>query len=186
VARESGKLLTPERRIREAIKILGPTAQREYVEAVINGMPTSGTGSVRRLVGLIELTEIQKRNKAHRSKATKLFARQYESALRRVLSLTEKAPADFRWVVDARMLGQLKTLLHICVLWREAKPGKPKRDASDKTLAAKAAVHLLKVHNIKPKGWKLYQLAAVLHGAPDADLQKHCQKVLAGIGADPG
>ena len=59
--------------------------------------------------------------------------------------------------------------------------GKPKPDAYEKRLAAEAARHLLKVHNIDPTTSKkstFCTLAAALYGDKSASLQHHCRATL--------
>ena len=73
-------------------------------------------------------------------------------------------------------------LLHaICESWEKSKLGEPKPDAYEKRLAAKAALHLLKMHDIDPTTTKtgaFCKLAAVLYGDKGADLQHHCRAAL--------
>ena len=60
---------------------------------------------------------------------------------------------------------------------------KPKRSAIDKQLAAEAAVYLCDEFGVKPSATRTgpyCRLAAVLYGDKQADLQKHCQRVLSG------
>ena len=59
--------------------------------------------------------------------------------------------------------------------------GKPKPDAEEKRLAAEAALHLLKTHDIDPTTTKtgaFCKLAAVLYGDKSVDLQHHCRAEL--------
>jgi hypothetical protein len=59
--------------------------------------------------------------------------------------------------------------------------GKPKPDAYEKRLAAEAALHLLKTHDLDPTTTKtgvFCKLAAVLYGDQSDDLQYQCRTVL--------
>ena len=59
--------------------------------------------------------------------------------------------------------------------------GKPKPDACEKRLAADAALHLLKTHDIDPTTTKtgaFCKLAAMLYGDQSANLQYHCRTAL--------
>ena len=79
------------------------------------------------------------------------------------------------------LLRHLKLLNAICESWEKSKLGKPKPDAYEKRLAAEAALHLLKLHEIDPTTTKtgaFCKLAAVLYGDQSADLQYHCRTAL--------
>jgi hypothetical protein len=131
-----------------------------------------------------KMCELSKRTRVSRSKNQKQFAKQYRLALRKVIDLTRKAPTDLRapWPlpVSAPQLGIDKKLfnhehllrhlglLHaICETWEKSELGKPKPDAYEKRLAAGAALHLIKMHDIDPtttKAGAFCKLAAVLYG----------------------
>jgi hypothetical protein len=113
-----------------------------------------------------KLCELSKRTRSSESKNQKQFAKKYSAALRKVITMTRKAPTDFRppqplLRVSAPQLGidnevfdhehllrHLKLLHAICESWEKSKLGKPKPDAYEKRLAADAALHLLKMHDI--------------------------------------
>jgi hypothetical protein len=79
------------------------------------------------------------------------------------------------------LLRNLKLLHAICESWENSKLGKPKPSAYEKRLAAEAALHLLKMHDIDPTTTKtgaFCKLAAVLYGDKSDDLQHHCRAAL--------
>jgi hypothetical protein len=79
------------------------------------------------------------------------------------------------------LLHHLGLLHAICESWEKSKLGKPKPDAFEKRLAAGAAFHLIKMHDIGPTTTKtgaFCKLAAVLYGDKTADLQHHCREAL--------
>jgi hypothetical protein len=81
----------------------------------------------------------------------------------------------------AHLLRHLELLSAICESWEKSKLGKPKPSADDKRLAAEAALHLLKIHDVSAttsKTGAFCKLAAVLYGDKRADLQHHCRAVL--------
>jgi hypothetical protein len=182
---------TSERRLSQnqivdaAAKIIGAGGvRRADVEAIVNRMS--------------KLCEMSKRRRSSESKKQKHFAKQYGAALRKVITMTRKAPSDFRAppllqvsapqldidkeVFDhERLLRHLRLLSAICESWERSKLGKPKPSADEKRLAAEAALQLLKTHDIDPTATKagaFCKLAAVLYGDRSADLQHHCRAVL--------
>ena len=112
--------------------------------------------------------------------------------------MATKAPTDFRLLplmqIGAAHLGNdeeifdhehflrhLKLLNGICETWEKSKLGKPKPDAYEKRLAAEAALHLLRMHDMDPtttKAGEFCKLAAALYGDQRADLQHHCRAAL--------
>jgi hypothetical protein len=167
-----------------AVKIIGGRARRADIEVIVDRM--------------VRQCERSKRTRSRESKSQKLFARQYGAALRKLITMTKKAPTDFRvWpllhvsapqlgidkeVFDhAHLLRHLELLSAICESWEKSKLGKPKPSADDKRLAAEAALHLLKIHDVSAttsKTGAFCKLAAVLYGDKRADLQHHCRAVL--------
>jgi hypothetical protein len=167
-----------------AAKIIGEgRVRRVDVEAIVDQMG--------------KMCERSKRNRLRESKNQKQFAKQYGAALRKVISMTRRTSTDFRALpmqVSAPQLGidrelfdhehllrHLKLLNAICESWEKSKLGKPKPNADEKRLAAEAALHLLKMHDIEPTATKIgafCQLAAVLYGDKSADLQHHCRAAL--------
>ena len=177
--------LTPEQIVDAASKIIGDVRARlDDVKA--------------KVIQMSKLCEMSKRTRSSESKIQKQFAKQYSAALRKVIAMTRKAPTDFRvpplFPVSApqlgidkevfdheRLLRHLKLLSAICESWEKSKLGKPKPNADEKRLAAEAALHLLKMHNIDPTTTKkgaFCKLAAVLYGDDKADLQHHCRAAL--------
>jgi hypothetical protein len=187
-AAKSTRLLPLERRVQEAVKIIGKgSAPRGDVDAIVDLMSKQ--------------REEWKRARSRECGGQKLFAEQYGAALRKVIAMaTETATNfDFRPLplfqisvpelgVDKEvfnhehLLRHLKVLVAICESWEKSKLGKPKPSAEDKQLAAWAALYLCETHDIQPVTTKLgnfCRLAAALYGDPSADLQHHCRDVLA-------
>jgi len=168
-----------------AVKIIGNgRARRADIELVVDHMN--------------KLCQRAKRTQSRESKSQKQFAKQYGAALRKVITMTNKASTDFRVVpllyfsapqpgIDKEIfdhehfLHHLQVLARICERWEKSKLGKPKPSANEKQLAAKAALILLRKYNIDPTTTKtgiFCRLAAVLYGDKDADLQHHCRLAL--------
>jgi hypothetical protein len=181
----SERRLTRDQIVDAAVKIIGKgRSRRDDVEVIVDHM--------------IKLCERSKRTRSRESKNQKQFARQYSAALRKVIAMTRRAPTDFRAlpllkisapqlninneVFDHEHLLRHLRLLHgICESWEKSKLGKPKPDAYEKRLAAGAALHLIKMHDIDPtttKTGEFCKLAAVLYGDKTADLQHHCREAL--------
>jgi hypothetical protein len=181
----SEKRLTPTQIVDAAVKIIGEgIARRADVQAIVEKMS--------------KMCELSKRTRLSQSKNQKQFAKRYRLALRKVIDMTRKAPTDLRspWPlpVSAPQLGideklfnhehllrHLRLLHAICESWEKSKLGKPKPDAYEKRLAAEAALHLIKMHDIDPtttKTGEFCKLAAVLYGDKTADLQHHCREAL--------
>ncbi len=181
----SEKRLTPNQIVDAAVKIIGEGGSRRAdVQAIVEKMS--------------KMCEQSKRTRSRESKNQKQFAKQYGLALRKVIAMTRKAPTDFRapfpLLVSAPQLGidkerldhghllrHLKLLHAICESWENSKLGKPKPSAYEKRLAAEAALHLLKMHDIDPTTTKtgaFCKLAAVLYGDKGDDLQHHCRAAL--------
>jgi len=181
----SERRLTPEQIVDAAVKIIGKgIARRADVQAIVEKMS--------------KMCELSKRTRSSVSKNQKQFARRYSLALRKVIAMTRHAPADLRlqsglpvsapqlgidreWFDHEYFLRHLKLLNLICESWEKSMLGKPKPDAHEKRLAADAARHLLKAHNIDPttsKKGTFCTLAAVLYGDKSAGLQHHCRAAL--------
>jgi hypothetical protein len=181
----SERRLTQDQIVDAAVKIIGEGIARDAdVRAIVEK--------------LNKMCELSKSARSSRSKNQKYFAKQYGLALRKVIVMTRKAPIDFRapspMPVNAPQLGiekerfdhehllrHLKLLHAICESWERSKLGKPKPDAYEKRLAAEAALHLLKMHDIDPTTTKtgaFCKLAAVLYGDQSDDLQHHCRTAL--------
>ncbi len=181
----SEKRLTRTQIVDAAVKIIGEgIARRADVQAIVEKMS--------------KMCELSKRSRSRESKSQKQFAKQYGLALRKVIIMTRKAPTDFRapfpLLVSAPQLGidkerfdhehllrHLKLLQAICESWEKSKLGKPKPDAYEKRLAAEAALHLLKLHDIDPTTTKtgpFCKLAAALYGDKSDDFQYHCRTAL--------
>jgi len=181
----SERRLTRDQIVDAAVKIIGKGRAR--------------IADVREIVEkMSKMCELSKRTRVSQSKDQKRFARQYSAALRKVINMTKKAPADFRapWPLPVsapelgideklfnheHLLRHLKLLHLICEGWERSKLGKPKPDAYEKRLAAGAALHLIKMHDIDPTTTKVgafCKLAAVLYGDKTADLQHHCREAL--------
>ena len=182
----SGRRLTRNQIVDAAVKIIGEgRARRADVEAIVEKMS--------------KLCELWKRTRSSESKNQKQFAKQYSAALRKVIAMTRNAPTDFRpplpllqisvpqlgidkEVFDhEHLLRHLELLNWICEIWEKSKLGKPKPNAHEKRLAAEAALHLLKMHDIDPTTTKtgvFCKLAAVLYGDKSAHLQHHCRAAL--------
>lgn len=181
----SARRLTRDQIVDAAVKIIGEDiARRADVEATVEKMT--------------KMCDRSKRTRSRESKRQKEFAKRYSLALRKVIAMTRTSPTDFRALpllhISAPQLGidkerfdhghllrHLKLLNAICESWEKSKLGKPKPDAYEKRLAAEAALHLLKLHEIEPSTTKtgaLCKLAAVLYGDHGADLQYHCRTVL--------
>ena len=176
---------TPTQIVGAAVKIIGEgIVRRADVQAIVEKMS--------------EMCELSKRTRSRESKSQKQFAKQYSLALRKVIIMTRNAPLDLRapfpLLVSAPQLGidnerfdhehllrHLKLLQAICESWEKSKLGKPKPDAYEKRLAAEAALHLLKLHDIDPTTTKtgpFCKLAAALYGDKGDDLQYHCRTAL--------
>ena len=181
----SERRLTRDQIVDGAVKIIGERIARQAdVEATVEKMT--------------KMCDRSKRTRSRESKRQKEFAKRYSLALRKVIGMTRTSPADFRALpllhISAPQLGidkerfdhghllrHLKLLNAICESWEKSKLGKPKPDAYEKRLAAEAALHLLKLHEIEPSTTKtgaFCKLAAVLYGDHSADLQYHCRTVL--------
>ena len=137
-----------------AVKIIGEgIARRADVEATVEKMT--------------KMCDRSKRTRSRESKKQKQFAKRYSLALRKVIAMTKTSPTDFRalpslhisapqlgidkeWFDHGHLLRHLKLLNAICESWEKSKLGKPKPDAYEKRLAAEAALHLLKLHEIEP------------------------------------
>jgi hypothetical protein len=181
----SERRLTRDQIVDAAVKIIGEgRSRRADVQTIVDNM--------------IKLCERSKRTRSRESKNQKQFARQYGAALRKVIAMTRRAPTDFRALpllkISApqlniinevfdheHLLRHLKLLHAICESWEKSKLGKPKPDAYEKRLAAGAALHLIKMHDVDPtttKTGEFCKLAAVLYGDKTADLQHHCREAL--------
>jgi hypothetical protein len=181
----SDRRLTRDQTINAAVKIIGfSRAQRDGVEKIVDYMNV--------------LSERAKRTRSRESKTQKQFAKQYGAALRKVITMTGNASADFRPLPRMRytakkiginnevfdhdhFLRHLGLLARICEDWEKSKLSKPKPSADEKQLAAKTALHLLKMHDTEPTTTKtgiFCRLAAVLYGDNSADLQHHCRVAL--------
>jgi hypothetical protein len=181
----SERRLTRDQIVDAAVKIIGEgIAQRADVQAIVEKMS--------------EMCELSKRTRSSESKNQKQFAKQYRLALRKVIDMTKNAPTDLRlpsplpvsapqlgidkeWFDHGHLLRHLKLLHAICESWENSKLGKPKPSAYEKRLAAEAALHLLKMHDIDPTTTKtgaFCKLAAVLYGDKNDDLQHHCRAAL--------
>ncbi len=168
-----------------AVKIIGEgIARRADVQATVEKMS--------------KMCERWKHARSSKSKNQKHFAKQYGLALRKVIVMTRNAPTDFRapsslpvsapqlgigkeWFDHEQLLRHLKLLHLICEGWERSKLGKPKPDAYEKRLAADAALHLLKTHDIgltTTKTGAFCKLAALLYGDQNNDLQHHCRAAL--------
>jgi hypothetical protein len=113
-----------------------------------------------------KVCERSKRTRSRESKEQKQFARQYGAALRKLITMTRKASTDFRAPpmpvsapqlgIDKEMFNHEHLLRHLTLLnwisdsWEKSKLGKPKPNADEKRLAAKAALQLLKIHGCCP------------------------------------
>jgi hypothetical protein len=184
---KSASLLSLERRVQEAVKIIGGgRAQRADVEEILNHMSKQ--------------CEWWKWERSRVSKDQKEFAKQYSAALRKVLTLTKDAPDGFRapppplgvtapeFGIDRsevfdheHLLRHLRLLTAISECWEKSELKKPIPSAEDKKLAAWAALYLCERHNMEPVTTKtgvFCRLAAVLYGDPDANLQHHCRVVV--------
>jgi hypothetical protein len=177
--------LTPTQIVDAAVKIIGERiARRADVQATVEKMS--------------KMCELSKRTRSSESKNQKQFAKQYRLALRKVIDMTKNAPTDLRlpsplpvsapqlgidkeWFDHRHLLRHLQLLHAICESWENSKLGKPKPSAYEKRLAAEAALHLLKMHDIDPTTTKtgaFCKLAAVLYGDKSDDLQHHCRAAL--------
>jgi hypothetical protein len=153
---------------------------------------------------LNKMRERSKRTRSRESKGQKQFAKQYGATLRKLIAMTKKASTDFRvppLTISApelsidnevfnheHLLRHLKLLNRISDGWEKSKLGRPKPNSDEKHFAAEAALHLLKIHCIRPTTTKkgaFCKLAAVLYGDKTADLQYHCRAVLS-RSANPG
>jgi hypothetical protein len=181
----SEQRLTRDQIVDTAVKIIGEgIARRADVQAIVEKMS--------------RMCELSKRTRSSESKNQKQFAKQYRLALRKVIDMTKNAPTDLRlpsplpvsapqlgidkeWFDHGHLLRHLKLLHAICESWDNSKLGKPKPSAYEKRLAAEAALHLLKMHDIDPTTTKtgaFCKLAAVLYGDKNDDLQHHCRAAL--------
>jgi hypothetical protein len=150
----SERHLTPEQIVDAAVKIIGEgIARRADVQAIVEKMS--------------KMCELSKRTRSSVSKKQKQFAKRYSLTLRKVIAMTRNAPADLRlqsglpvsapqlginkeWFDHEYFLRHLKLLNLICESWEKSMLGKPKPDAYEKRLAAEAALHLLKTHDLDP------------------------------------
>ncbi len=181
----SERRLTRNQIVDAAVKIIGEArAQRAEVQAIVEKMS--------------RMCDLAKRTRSRESKNQKQFAKQYGAALRKLIGMTRRAPTDFRALPilttsaphlainnetfdRGHLLRHLELLNWICESWEKSKLGKPKPDAYEKRLAAGAALHLIKMHDIDPtttKTGEFCKLAAVLYGDKTADLQHHCRAAL--------
>ena len=188
----SERRLTRNQIVDAAVKIIGEgRARRADIQAIVEKMS--------------KMCERSKRTRLRNSKNQKQFAKQYGAALRKVIAMTRNAPTDLRAppllqvsvpqlgidkeVFDhEHLLRHLKLLSAISESWEKSKLGRPKPDAYEKRLAAEAALHLLKTHDIDPTTTKtgaFCKLAAMLYGDKSADLQHHCRAAL-NRSANPG
>ena len=188
----SERRLTPNQIVDAAVKIIGEgRARRADIQAIVEKVS--------------KMCERSKRTRLRNSKNQKQFAKQYRAALRKVIAMTRNAPTDLRAppllqvsvpqlgidkeVFDhEHLLRHLKLLSAISESWEKSKLGRPKPDAYEKRLAAEAALHLLKTHDIDPtttKSGAFCKLAAMLYGDQSADLQHHCRAAL-NRSANPG
>jgi hypothetical protein len=179
----SAKCLSREQRVQEAIKIIGDEAQRPDVEWIMD-----------------HVEKLREQWKHTRSRGDrKEFAKQYRAALRKVVTMTQEAPTDFRaWpfvrinapklgIADemfdhSHLLRHLGLLISFCDGYDKLKLDKPRPSAEEKRLASWAALFLFETCSMTPvttKGSKFCRLAAVLYGDPRADLQHHCRHVFA-------
>jgi hypothetical protein len=118
------------------------------------------------------------------SKETKREIEQFAAWLRKGKSLVGNLhlrPLSFKNFRDFRDGVERMSNWYQAVLesWL---PGTPKPRAHAKRFAAEAALHLCDEFGMKPsttRGGAFRTLAAVLYGDRRADLQKHCQRVLA-------
>jgi hypothetical protein len=177
--------LTREQIVKAVVKIIGEgKARLGDVEAKVDQMS--------------KLCEMSKRTRWSESKIQKQFAKQYSAALRKVIVMTRKTSTDFRapspLLVSVQQLSidneafdhdhllrHLELLKWISGIWEKSKLGKPKPNAYEKRLAAEAALHLLKMHDIDPTTTKtgaFCKLAAVLYGDKSVHLQHHCRAAL--------
>ena len=168
-----------------AVKIIGEgIARRADVETTVEEMT--------------KMCDRSKRTRSRESKKQKQFAKRYSLALRKVIAMTRTSPTDLRALPllhisvpqlgigreqfdHGHLLRHLKLLDAICESWERSKLGKPKPDAYEKRLAAEAALHLLKTHEVDPTTTKtgaFCKLAAALYGDKSDDLQYHCRTVL--------
>ena len=181
----SGQRLTRGQIVAAAVKIIGARIARcADVQTIVET--------------LSKMRERSTRTRSSESKTQKQFAKQYRLALRRVIDMTKNAPGDLRLPsplrVSAPQLGienehfdhghllrHLNLLHAICASWENSKLGRPKPSAYEKKLAAEAALHLLKMHDIDPTTTKtgaFCTLAAVLYGDKSDNLQHHCRAAL--------
>jgi hypothetical protein len=192
--------LPPERRIDEAIKILGQGVQRSEVKVVLDRMAKE--------------SENWKTIRFLESGRPKAYAKHYGAALDKVIARMEKAPAALRTplgmgyivpelgigteVVDKRgnrilvgevfpsddeLLRQLRVRRWYCQSWESSKLSQKQQKgaADDKRVAAWGALDLCNEHGIRPaktKNGRFCRLAAALYGHPSANFLPHCQYVL--------
>jgi len=193
-------LLPPERRVDEAMKILGEGAQRPEVEVVLDSVAKA--------------SEKWKAIRFLESGRLKTSAKHLCAALDKVIALMEEAPAALRTplgmgysvpelgigteVVDKRgnpipvgevfpshdeLLRHLRALRWHCQFWASSKLSQKQQKgaADDKRMAAWGALILCKEHGIRPtktKNGRFCRLAAALYGHPSANFLPHCQGVL--------
>jgi hypothetical protein len=181
----SERRLTRNQIVDAAVKIIGEArARRNDVQAIVDRM--------------IKACERSERVRSRETKKQKKFAKQYCAALRKVIAMTRRAHTDFRALplvkisapqlnIDNEMFDHDHLLRHLELLhaisesWEKSKLGIPKPDAYQKRLAAGAALHLIRMHDIDPtttKAGTFCKLAAVLYGDKTADLQRHCRQAL--------
>ena len=168
---------TPEQRqkiVNEAAKIIGYTViQRDKVDA--------------ELCRYDEQLAARNHYTARRSKQTVKDVRRFYDLLRKLRSLANRLPEDFRLFLDPMIrnfqvyeavLG--KKVVHTGKFQIDVRPGDRKRDADGKRLAAEAALRVCQLHSIEPmttKGGEWCRLAALFYGDKRADLQHHCRAI---------
>jgi hypothetical protein len=173
---KSAKLLTREQRVQEAVKIIRGCKGIE---------PDSCEGSIANILDWLErICPLRAALRRSSSKEAKLEEKRVLMWLRRgkvLLKNLYQWPAGFesfqyevtRWAAvyeEGERLSRLPRL------------GIGRTTAYDKQIAAEAALHLCDEFGVKltkTKRSAFCRLAAVLYGDKDADLQKHCMKVVA-------
>jgi hypothetical protein len=193
-APKSTRPLTREQRAEKAVNIIGKDkGRRADIEATVDQIS--------------KMNERSERIRREGSVKQKQFAEQYGLALRKVISLMRRAPTDFHvpsalgiavnvpelgidkeaFIDHEYLLRHLELLSWLCEKAAKSKLT-PKPDAYEQRHAARAALHLLKTHGIKPtmtrksgentKASVFCRLAAVLYGDESADLQYHCRNAV--------
>lgn len=177
--------LTRNQIVDAAVKIIGDDrARRDDVQDIVDRMMRACARS--------------ERTRSRQSKKQKQFAKQYGAALRKVIAMTRRAPTDFRALPSVtinapqlniknemfdpeHLLRHLELLHAISESWEKSRLGQPKPDAYEKRLAAGAALHLMRMHDMAPTTTKegaFCKLAAMLSGDQTADLQRYCREAL--------